>query len=224
MLQALFYGDMCTNHGAVWYVSVLLIVTIVLSSVLKGNRCIKLSAVTLFIMLGLFSKSFFGEWCIATYNINGNLTLWPGIIRGLSEMSVGIAVFYLGRKIQVFFLQYRRSCIMLETVIMVIIIVYTYFRLDNQLIIIVGLSIALMFSFYTQHSIGDLEKKVLGKWAKVTYAIYLNHPVLILLFKNNLKLHELLIIVTIYSFITSAIIDRIVLSAREIVCLRKNSI
>lgn len=214
MLQALGVGRWCSNHGAVWYVSVLFVVSVVAYILLmKLDRRSMLYICFLGISLGIASKMLFGDWCIASYQIANRQTLVPGLIRGISEISLGIICFYWGQKISEKELFKKYCCIwnMVEIFLMSGVIFYLYFHLENEILVTALIAMGTILSFWCEHPWIDGANKELRCCGRITYAIYLNHPIFILLLGGNGTVNwgVLFLIVTLYSVGTYVIIRKI---------------
>lgn len=213
MLQALGIGKLCSNHGAVWYVSVLFILGIGLYTCAIKMRKRNLLFLCIFnIFVGIFSKYLFGDWNIVTYKIDYKLTLLPGIIRGLSEMSFGIILFLTGLiviKTKIF--KYYFFWNIIEMVLMFSIIIYLYFHLDNQILITILIGLITFLSFWCEHLYLLKFRELLKNLGKITYPIYLNHPLFIFLLGDNgrVKWSFLFVIVSLYSIGTYVVVDRL---------------
>lgn len=225
MLQALGVGRWCSNHGAVWYVSVLFMVSVVAYTLLvKLDKRSILCVCFLGIILGIVSKCFFGNWCIATFQIANRLTLIPGLIRGISEISLGIICFYLGEKISEnkIIKEYYWIWNAVELFLMSGVIIYLYFHLKNEILVTTLIAISTMLAFWCEHPWITGANRALKCGGKITYAIYLNHPLFILLLGDNgsVKWGILFLIVTLYSVGTYVVIRKISVYGCKI-CMRK---
>lgn len=221
MVQILGLGDYASNHGAVWYVSSLFVSSIILYAVLdiknrhvdnKNIMLMRLSTgqqtlLLLFIIMGYCSKFIFGDMCIATYESKYGLSLIPGLIRGISEMSVGIESYLLGAWLdnKGFFNKYRGLWIGLELMIIASTIIYTYYRLDRYVLVIMMFAVSVIIGFFVEHN--EAFSKLTSKFSRYTYPIYLNHPI-VLIICVNLPLWGVLVIVTVYSMLTLGVVDR----------------
>lgn len=211
MLQILGIGNLATNHGAVWYVSALFISSIVLYMILTlipERICFIIFII--FWSVYYFSQFYFGSLCIVTWESKYGVCLIPGLLRGFGEVSLGIICYYLGIKLKKIGLysRYRVQCIVLEYILMAVIIIYSRFYLDNQIFIIMFYSMVISVSFFTEHRLPVGIKKMFAKISTYTYAIYLNHPLILILFRGY-SLLGTFFIVTGYSIITQKIISKI---------------
>ncbi len=210
MLQIMGIGYYATNHGAVWYVSALVVASIFLYGMLKliGESKEKRNVFCAVCMIGGWCSQFaFGQLCIVTYDSEYGLCLIPGLIRGISEMAVGIECYYLGkwmchRKI---FEKYGKVFIFIEVLVMVAVMVYTKKHLDNHIFIILAYAVVITISFFAKH--GSIFC-CFNKCERYTYAIYLNHPIVLILFEGK-PLWVILAVVTGYSVITTKMIGKI---------------
>lgn len=156
---------------------------------------------------GWCSQFVFGKMCIVTYNSEMGLILIPGLIRGISEMAVGVECYYAGKwvKNRKIFEKYGKILVFIEVLVMIAVTIYTRTHLKNYIFIIIAYACAATISFYAEH---HLIFHVFNKWERFTYAIYLNHPIILILFEGR-ALWMVLTIVTLYSIITTMIFERL---------------
>lgn len=210
MLQIIGIGYFATNHGAVWYVSALVVASIFLYGILRlirKNRRKRDMLCIAFIMGGWCSQFIFGQLCIVTYDSKWGLCLIPGLIRGISEMAVGIECYYFGKwmKSKKIFDKYRKSLVFIEVLVMMSVTIYTRENLKNYVFIIMAYACAIIISYFVEHG---LFFWMFNRWERYTYAIYLNHPIILILLKER-PLWMVLTVVTVYSIITTMIFDRL---------------
>lgn len=205
MLQSLGIGEFAKNHAAVWYVSTLFISSLILYAIIRIRKCIiKIILFITFIGIGYFSQYIFGAMCIITYNSPYGICLLPGLVRGISEMSLGICCYYVGRylkKKNVWNTSHRWN--MLEMICMMAVIIYTYIYLNNHIYIILAFCVAITISFFSEHKL--LANTRINKFSGITYAIYLNHITILILFEGY-SLIVILFVVTLYSYFTNLLI------------------
>lgn len=211
MLQILGIGNYAKNHGAVWYVSALMISTVFLYGLLKRfgtKKSIRLLMCIVCIFVGYCARFVFGDMCIVTYETSEGLCLIPGLVRGISEMAIGIECYYIGKWLtnKGIFEEKRKQWIIIEVVIMTILTVYTRWKLDCHVGVIFSYAIIAVIAFFVRHN--ERFSRYSNKLGKYTYAIYLNHPIILIICAEQ-KLWIVLLIVTIYSIITTESIDKI---------------
>lgn len=216
MLQILARGDYAVNYGGAWYVSSLFISSIILYAVfnlqyekkIKKIGLFKCVLFIIFIIMGYCSQFIFGKMCILSYESKRGLIFIPGLIRGISEMSVGIMGYFGGSwvKQQGIFNKHRELWSGLELLLMVSTIMYTYYRLDNYVLVIIMFTISIIIGFFVEHN--QEFSKVTSKFSRYTYPIYMNH-ITVLTICVNLPLVYVMVLVTVYSMLTFEIVDRI---------------
>lgn len=209
MLQILGIGDYATNHGAVWYVSALMVSSILLYGGLKliGKDRRKRNLFCIICMIGGWCSQFvFGQMCIVTYDSEMGLCLMPGLIRGISEMAVGVECYYIGKWMmnRGIFEKYGKALITIEIFVMVMVTAYTRMNLKNYVSIILAYACVIIISFFAKH---NWMFRYFNKWERYTYAIYLNHPIILILLDGR-SLWMVLAIVTGYSIITTKMIEK----------------
>lgn len=226
MVQILGFGDWASNHGAVWYVSSLFVSSQILYAVLNikyrsndNKKKMKLSVgqyalLLIFIIMGYCSQFIFGDMCIVTYESKYGFCLIPGLIRGISEMSVGIESYFIGTWLnnRGIFNKCRELWIGLELMIMTSTILYTFYRLDKYFLVITMFAISVTIGFFVEHN--KTFSEITSKLSLYTYPIYLNHPIVLILC-TNMPLWGVLVIVTFYSMLTVVIVDRIKMIFRK---------
>lgn len=210
MLQIVGIGDYATNHGAVWYVSALVVSSILLYGGLKliGKSRRRRNVFCIICMFGgWYSQFVFGQMCIVTYNSEMGFILIPGLIRGISEMAVGVECYYAGKWMEnrKIFEKYGKILVFIEVLVMMVVTAYTRTHLKNYIFIIMAYACAVTISFFVEHNSIFL---VFNKWERYTYAIYLNHPIILILFEGR-ALWMILTLVTLYSIITTMIFERL---------------
>lgn len=210
MLQIIGIGDYASNHGAVWYVSSLFISSVFLYGCMKFlSYKVHLFIFLVFIALGYFSQFLFGSMCITTWESPLGFCLLPGLIRGLSEMSLGILCFYIGRMLDErgMWRKKREFLIGMEILSMSFIVLYTYKHLDNHVLILALFCIAVTTGYFCEH--GLLSHALIKKFSLFTYPVYLNHPIWLIILGNHCPIFIVLLVVTFYSVITYYILKKL---------------
>lgn len=210
MLQIIGIGDYASNHGAVWYISSLFLSSMFLYGCLKKISKKKSYFIfAILITLGYFSQFLFGSMCIVTWESPIGFCLLPGLVRGLSEMSLGIFCFYIGRMLDEKGIWRRRReiLIVIEILCMMFIVIYTYKHLDNYVLILALFCVAVTTGYFCQHDI--LSHTLIRKFSLLTYPIYLNHPIWLTILGSTCPLFIVLFVVTVYSAITYYILKRL---------------
>lgn len=209
MLQIVGIDYYATNHGAVWYVSALVVASIFLYGILRSigkDRRKRNIFCAICIIGGWCSQFMFGQLCIVTYDSQWGLCLIPGLIRGISEMAIGVECYFLGKwlKHRKVFEKYGKILVFIEVLVMITITFYTKMHLEKYVFIILAYACCIIVSFFAEHA---LIFRYFNLWERYTYAIYLNHPIVLVLCAEK-SLWIVLLIVTGYSIITTKLIEK----------------
>lgn len=210
MLQIVGIGDYASNHGAVWYISSLFLSSIFLYGCLKRLSKKGCFFILVFLIaIGYFSQFLFGSMCIVTWESPIGFCLLPGLIRGLSEMSLGILCFYLGRIFDEKGIWKRKKEVLIgiEFLCMLIVVIYTYKHLDNYVLVLALFCVAVTIGYFCQHNI--LSCALIRKFSFLTYPIYLNHPIWLIILGSACPFFIVLFIVTVYSAVTYSVLKRL---------------
>lgn len=201
-----------SNYPA-WYLSVLILVSYFLYAGLKWNRnfCIQIGYPML-MLLGatmLFSE---GNNNIVHWNAYGPFYL--PVIRGTVDMILGIMIWNVVNKS----IQINKVYGILLELASLFLIVVAMFGIDTQdSLALLGFPILLTLCFSRKNifrSITDLE--IFGRMGKYTYAMYLNHSLIIRIVKTmlNSRMDNKMLLVLIYlillfgySIVTEKIVD-----------------
>lgn len=183
LLQILGIGSFSTNHGAVWYLSVLLLCSFILYFAL-GTRCkgilVKYLAPIIAVGTMITNQVLFGteivEWD-STYSFICN----PSFYRGLGGMSAGIWIYHLSKSRKgdiVKFINKRGiTCQVVEVLLLVIVIVGALMHF-NTLILVELIWVMTFLSWNCKHSL-VLSNAAYDYAAIYLLPIYINHALFV---------------------------------------------
>lgn len=222
LLQVFGINDFSTNHGAVWYLSVLILCSGLLYALLKSKGMkffIKIIAPFIVTVIPIAFQAIFGtgvvEWN-SSLSFIGN----PSFYRGLYGMTAGILIYYISVYLRVFVEKVnsndiiRRMLQMLEILFLALIIIGSLIKM-NTLLLIGCIWIMVFLSWNLKHDI-LLSNTFYDKIFVLTLPIYINHALFVdtrLFTRNSLPLivqtFLYLAVVVAYSFGTYQIVTKI---------------
>lgn len=219
LLQVLGINDFASNHGAVWYLSVLMICSAILYFIL-GTQIKKLFiryigpclAIAVIIILMMKFGTVIVEWD-SRYSFIGNPSFW----RGLFGMTVGIIIYYVSVSCKELFEKINKNyhinyfLQITECILLVFVIVGSVQKI-NTLILVLTIWAMLFMSWNLKHC--ALFSNKFYEKAKVLFLpVYINHALfadtqimLRLPFPLLIQTMLYIIAVIIYSYISYRIV------------------
>lgn len=218
---------MCQNIGLslrggvnypCWYLSVLLWGSLLLYAMLKYTKK-SIKQIVLLLLPILY-------YCYSVFLEDGRAEIWNtfhGIylpmIRGLADMSIGIILYKVYDLIKDYSFYKNKWLINFIEMASFFGIVFMIIYPGNMDYVTICLMMIFILSLLSRVSmferIGKI--KIIEKISEIEYAVFLNHAVIVMLFKKFIigKVHWrvsgilllLLVVVTVYSWITTRIID-----------------
>lgn len=221
LLQIFGINEFATNHGAVWYLSVLIVCSGFLYAVMnsKGNKFfIKIYAPFIAVVTPIVFQIVF-ETEIVEWNSSFSLIGNPSFYRGLYEMTAGVLIYYISIRLCRFVERMnfnniiRRVFQVLELLLLALIIIGSLFKI-NTLLLVFCIWIMVFLSWNLKHDI-VFSNTLYDKVYVLTLPVYINHALFVdtRLFIHNswpLMVQTLLylVCVVVYSIATYKIVTR----------------